>query len=142
MSYFNDMVIYIFNFSNDNDDKYLYLLIDSQYDKEGNCDYNSKLVGMATYKKLNTKFTTFYGCPIQLAVFHLPPYVMFEKDEKTGKISKLYGIEGDIFSTLSNMLNFTLDIHDQSDSNPNVLDNGTATGSLKLVSVYSLILFY
>lgn len=51
-----------------------------------------------------TKLTNFHGCPITLATYEIPPYVMLT--HHPNRTTTLDGIEGILFSVLSRRLNF------------------------------------
>lgn len=81
------------------------------------------------------KLKNFYGCPLKAALWNVPPYIDLKTDNNN-ITTIMGGFEGKLLLTLSKKLNFSLDIIiPPKDSKRGVLlQNGTLTGALKLVS--------
>ncbi|XP_062539205.1 uncharacterized protein LOC134207515 [Armigeres subalbatus] len=55
------------------------------------------------------KLRNFYGCPLKVATFDIPPFMMMDPGFD-GKVSNLNGLDGIITRVLSKLLNFTLNV--------------------------------
>ena len=82
------------------------------------------------------KLRNFYGCPLKAALWHVPPHLYLKTD--TNNITTISGgFEGKLLLTLSNKLNFSLDIIIPPDDSKRgmLVENGSLTGALKMVSL-------
>ncbi|EDW82674.1 uncharacterized protein Dwil_GK25009 [Drosophila willistoni] len=74
------------------------------------------------------KLRNLYGCELIAVTFENRPFVFIDSDQK------LQGIEGMLFNTLADHMNFTIKIIVEMQKERGiVLPNGTATGALKLI---------
>lgn len=53
-----------------------------------------------------SKFANFHGCPLTLATYNVPPYVMLNRFPNGTASTELDGIEGLLYRTLSKKMNF------------------------------------
>lgn len=80
------------------------------------------------------KMSNMHRCQLTVITWTYLPYIIVERDEKTGALLSLRGIEGSLISLLAERMNFTIKIiepasKDRGDISP----NGTATGVAKMV---------
>jgi len=75
-----------------------------------------------------------HGCEMVVATFEHRPYVIIEDDPKTPGGRSIHGIEGLIFRSLAERMNFTIKLVEQKDKNRGeILPDGNFTGILKMV---------
>lgn len=55
-----------------------------------------------------SKFENFHGCPLTLATYNVPPYVILNRFPNGTISSELDGIEGLLYRTLSKKMNFRI----------------------------------
>lgn len=81
-----------------------------------------------------SKLKNFYGCPLRVALWHIPPFMSLSTDAE-GNIQLAGGCESRLLKMLSDRYNFSLDLRVfDDDTRGNVFPNGSTTGVLKMVS--------
>ena len=83
------------------------------------------------------KLKNFYGCPIKAALYDSPPFLYVKGEGKNASITG--GIEGKILLELAKRLNFSVDILPSLSERGEILNDGSVTGSLTLVSIFNNI---
>ncbi|KMZ08645.1 uncharacterized protein LOC6725393 [Drosophila simulans] len=81
-----------------------------------------------------SKLANMHGCELVVATFEHRPYVIIEDDPKTPGGRSIRGIEGLIFRSLAERMNFTIKIVERKDKNRGeILPDGNFTGILKMM---------
>lgn len=78
----------------------------------------------------------FHGCPLRVALRHIPPYMMISNDSN-GQSQISGGFEGKLLMEISRKLNFSLDIKLQTGDTDRAIDVGNVSllGVLQKVSI-------
>lgn len=77
------------------------------------------------------KIQNLYGCKLKVSTFPTAPFMMADHDENGDLIPD--GIDGILLRVLAQRMNFTVDLLLVEDLWGKIYDNGTVTGSVKLV---------
>ncbi|XP_067636320.1 glutamate receptor ionotropic, delta-2 [Eurosta solidaginis] len=82
-----------------------------------------------------TKVNNFHGCELSVVTWHSPPFMIFDRDEESGAIKSLGGIEGMLIAIISELMNFSIrtvdpEMHERGD----IYENGTLTGVTKMIN--------
>ncbi|EDX02338.1 uncharacterized protein LOC6525395 [Drosophila yakuba] len=81
-----------------------------------------------------SKLGNLHGCQLVVATFEHRPYVHIEDDPKTPGGRIILGIEGLIFRSLAERMNFTVKLLERQDKNRGeILPDGNVTGILKMM---------
>lgn len=96
--------------------------------RNGNCNDFSPFSVQTSKKNVNsfkTKLTDLKKCPIKVTTFYMAPFVMLKKQELVGR-------DADLMKTLSQVLNFKLEIELMNGTIPwgYLNANGTGTGAI------------
>lgn len=91
------------------------------------------------------KMVNLYKCPLNVALFEFPPYVLLERQKNRKYL--VSGTDGSILTELSYRMNFTIERKVVTSKRlwGDVEDNGTSTGAIKMVmerKVHMAIGFY
>lgn len=77
------------------------------------------------------KIQNLYGCKLKVSTFPTAPFMMTTQDENGDTITD--GIDGILLRVLAQRMNFTVDLLMVEDLWGKIYDNGTVTGSVKLI---------
>ncbi|XP_017156353.1 uncharacterized protein LOC108164897 [Drosophila miranda] len=81
-----------------------------------------------------SKLTNLHGCELVTATFEHRPYVRIDDDADSPNGRRLHGIEGMIFSSIAERMNFTIKLMERQDKDRGqILPNGSYTGILKMM---------
>uniref|UniRef100_A0A1I8MKQ0 Uncharacterized protein n=1 Tax=Musca domestica TaxID=7370 RepID=A0A1I8MKQ0_MUSDO len=81
-----------------------------------------------------SKLKNFYGCPLRVAIWHIPPFMSLSTDAE-GNVQLDGGCESRLLKMLSDRYNFSLDLRVfDDDTRGNVFPNGSTTGVLKMLN--------
>uniref|UniRef100_A0A454A0P2 Ionotropic glutamate receptor L-glutamate and glycine-binding domain-containing protein n=1 Tax=Stomoxys calcitrans TaxID=35570 RepID=A0A454A0P2_STOCA len=82
-----------------------------------------------------SKVINMHGCPLTIVTWNFPPYIFVDRDESTGKLLALRGLEGSLITLMAERMNFTIEIKTPKQLNiGEVFENGTVTGALGMVA--------
>lgn len=85
------------------------------------------------------KVDNMYGCGMTILTWTYAPYVKVERDDN-GNFLSLHGVEGSVISYLSQLMNFTIEIIEPTIKEAGeIFPNGTITGAIEKVSLYTLL---
>ncbi|XP_061397721.1 uncharacterized protein LOC133333420, partial [Musca vetustissima] len=81
-----------------------------------------------------TKVENMHGCSLSVITWTYLPYIVVERNEETGELISLHGIEGSVISLLAERMNFTIEIKQpNTNDRGDIYPNGTATGAAKMI---------
>ncbi|XP_067636321.1 uncharacterized protein [Eurosta solidaginis] len=80
------------------------------------------------------KVKNLYGCPLSVALFNVPPYIILPRPNQSELL--FGGTEGQLLHLLANEINFTVDyfVPPNNELRGLVLENGTLTGAIKFLN--------
>lgn len=83
-----------------------------------------------------SKVHNLYGCELSVITWHDPPFIIFDKDEQSGRVKAVEGIEGLLISVLAQAMNFAIKVVDpQPRDRGAIFENGTLTGVTRMVNI-------
>ncbi|XP_073829015.1 uncharacterized protein [Musca autumnalis] len=81
-----------------------------------------------------TKVENMHGCTLTILTWTYLPYIVVERNEETGELISLHGIEGSVISVLAERMNFTIRVKEPNPKDRgDIYPNGTATGAAKMI---------
>ncbi|XP_059223287.1 uncharacterized protein LOC106085013 [Stomoxys calcitrans] len=82
-----------------------------------------------------SKVMNLHGCPLTIVTWNYPPYIFVDRDESTGKLLALRGLEGSLITLMAERMNFTIETKTPKQRKlGTVYDNGTVTGAMGMVA--------
>ncbi|XP_073832587.1 uncharacterized protein isoform X3 [Musca autumnalis] len=81
-----------------------------------------------------SKIENMNGCPLSIATLDYPPFILVNRDQRTGAVKSIGGIEGSVLAFLSQRMNFSMQIKQPDPlETGDIYPNGTATGALGMI---------
>ncbi|XP_034672140.1 uncharacterized protein LOC117903812 [Drosophila subobscura] len=85
-------------------------------------------------KLFPSKLTNMHGCELIAVTFEHRPYVRIDDDANSPNGRRLHGIEGMIFNSLAERMNFTINLVERQDKDRGqIMPNGSVTGILQMI---------